>query len=149
MVVILLLTIWSFCVVSGLTTDHSMSSSPVSKGLGVYLQPKVTLSPSAFRIVLGPVDVTCIPRTDFNSKWNQTRLLINHWHISCFFIIPFCNPQGYKIKYSNILFQQNLPPPPFLWINIISDSFFKACLSAFDLRQTEANRTISSGSTIS
>lgn len=57
-----------FCVGSGLIMDHSMSSSPVSEGLVVYLHPRLTLSPSALWMASGPVAVTCRPRPSETSQ---------------------------------------------------------------------------------
>lgn len=67
------LTILSFWVESGLTTDHSMSRSPVSDGLWEYLQPRITSCPAAFWMLLHPGDVTVNPSACLTSVQIQTK----------------------------------------------------------------------------
>lgn len=76
-------TSWSFSVMSGLSLDHSTSSSPVSSGPEMKVHPRLTFSPTAFWMVSGPGGDTCrasatsnqskkeltsdLPQSDFHS----------------------------------------------------------------------------------
>lgn len=55
-----------------------MSVFPVSNGLSMYLQPKVTVPPSALWMVCGPVDITFSPRVHVSSVQIQTISEISH-----------------------------------------------------------------------
>jgi len=125
----LLLTVWSSCVASGLTAVHSMSSSPLSEGLAVYLQPKLTLPPSAWWMVCGPVDVTRIPRAHFHSGEIQMRTNNNPRNTLCCSyksLVVILKETCYVFLSQLDFFFSFMEPPrftmpmhPFLWISLI------------------------------
>lgn len=90
---------------SGLTLDHSMSSSPVSWGPGVYVHARLTVSPWAFWMVCGPEAVTSIACVTSDGSENYHQICLIHdtqFFLPLIFkIIYLCQKTNRKVDRTN------------------------------------------------